>query len=140
MSTERFNSIAFITNIGHLHIQGALAKSFPENLLINEDYHDAFDASLDSVRKVADKVVSGKIEWNPEGFLSIYPEYRFAFKEAMQRLEEIRHQESFKVAGAKGEVTVYCSRGCNWDTAPADWPISECAACGSLMHSDNSNH
>ncbi len=88
MNMESFNSRAFVTKVGHLHIQGALAKSFPENILINEDYHAAFDAALDAVCEVADMVVSGKIEWNPEGFLSIFPEYRFVFKEA---IEEARH-------------------------------------------------
>ena len=125
-----FSGISFMTKIGSLHIDAVVSESIGD--LEQSDY--LYMDALVKVEGIANRVAKGDLDWCPSKFLSIYSEYTFAFDEAINRAEISSYYKSFRVPGAVGSVTVYCSRGCNWDTSPADMPIGECAACGSLMH------
>ena len=79
--------------------------------------------------------------WNYCEFLLIYPEFKYFFDTAEAEIAQRREYDNYanhhRNFNGFGHVTVYCPLGCNHVSVDAEFPWSECGACGRRMTPKN---
>lgn len=136
-----YSALDFLIALNNLITKHKIEMNFLQgSSSLHAQYENEYlGMACDLVTAVGCKVGEGKLDWNPDPFLSIYSEFSNEFYRGLEngkyniRYERVKRDNN----GVIPTVTVYCPRGCNTSTALIINPVDECAACGQDMHPDS---